>query len=160
MKTKSVTKSLTFGGIALLLAGWLIPHLVADAKLASDLIEAVGLLIATIGRMRLGDLHWPWQSSERGSARLGFALVVGGLGFIALAWTFSLGGCASREVVTERPIGVQWWEGPPCRVHITEAGEPLRIVRNPKGSQLKCMVAPPDPLTDPAPAPPTPLRET
>ena len=122
--TKPVTKSLTFGGLALMLVGWLIPYLISDAELASDLVEAIGLLIATVGRMRIGDLHWPWQSSQRGSARLGFALVVAGIALVALAWTFCLGSCApSRDLRTDEDIGVEVWDGPPCRVIVRAGAE-------------------------------------
>lgn len=61
---------------------------------------------------------------------------------LILALLAGLAACASRETVTKNPITVEFWEGPPCRVHVTELGakEPAAIVRNPKGSALKCTV--------------------
>lgn len=72
-----------------------------------------------------------------GSGNALTALLVGlGLGGLTLA----IPGCASREVVTAEPIAIEYWEGPPCRVHILDGGETPIIVRNPAGSDLRCRV--------------------
>ena len=52
-------------------------------------------------------------------------------------------GCASREVVTREPIAIEYWQGPPCRVHVLAGTDAPYIVRNPAGSPLACRVVEP-----------------
>lgn len=54
--------------------------------------------------------------------------------------TVMAGACASREVVTDDPISVELWEGPPCRIHIFNGAESPYVVRNPVGSDKRCRI--------------------
>lgn len=78
------------------------------------------------------------KSDERGHGGVGLLLCI----VVGVPLMLSQVACASREVVTDRPLEVQMWEGPPCRIHVVEDGtpEPVVIVRNPRGSSLKCSV--------------------
>lgn len=106
----------------------------APPELCTVLTSLGGMLMA--GGPSL--LHPP---DQRGSARVGVMLVVGGIAaFVALAW--SVGACGSREILTRDPIAIEYWEGPPCRVVIHAGDEEPYIVRNPAGSGLRCVVAP------------------
>lgn len=48
------------------------------------------------------------------------------------------GACASREVVTDEPIGIEWWEGPPCRVEVHDGDELVFRARSPH----RCVITP------------------
>lgn len=51
-----------------------------------------------------------------------------------------LSGCASRDVVTDEPIDLEIYDGPPCRITVYQGGnpEPALVVRNPRGSTRTC----------------------
>lgn len=82
------------------------------------------------------------KSDERGQAGVGLlASIVVALALVPLLLSSS--GCGSREVVTREPIAIEYWQGPPCRVHIIAGTDAPYIVRNPAGSPLACRVVEP-----------------
>lgn len=79
------------------------------------------------------------KSDERGQAGVGLLASMVVLALVPLLLSTSAG-CASREVVTRDPITIEHWQGPPCRVHILAGDTEPYIVRNPRGSSLKCSI--------------------
>jgi len=116
--------------------GVLLPLLAAGGTYLGIWLYVQGrrLLAANVVR----DADEKRKSDERGQAGLGLLLCI----VVGVPLMLSQVACASREVVTDRPLEVQMWEGPPCRIHVVEDGtpEPVVIVRNPRGSSLKCSV--------------------
>lgn len=58
---RSVLSSLTLGGLVVIVLGWIVGGVVADAEVASQIVEALGVLVSAVGRLRLRDLRWPWS---------------------------------------------------------------------------------------------------
>lgn len=79
------------------------------------------------------------KSDDRGQAGVGLLASMVVLALVPLLLSTSAG-CASREVVTRDPITIEHWQGPPCRVHILAGDTEPYIVRNPRGSSLKCSI--------------------
>lgn len=78
------------------------------------------------------------KSDERGQAGVGLLLcIVVGVPILSQV------GCGSREVITREPIAIEYWQGPPCRVHVLVGTDAPYIVRNPAGSPLACRVVEP-----------------
>jgi hypothetical protein len=76
------------------------------------------------------------QPDERGSARVGLAFVVAGLALVALAWTFALGGCGSRQVVAEKSVGLVVKRGPPCDMSLVADGDEVCRVQSVERCEL------------------------
>lgn len=49
-----------------------------------------------------------------------------------LALFSGLSACASRDLRTDNDLGVEWWEGPPCRVEVRDGDELVLDARSPK----------------------------
>ena len=55
--------------------------------------------------------------------------------------------CASRDLRTNNDLGVEWWEGPPCRVEVKDGKKLVLDARSPK----RCVINAPVENVVPAP---------
>lgn len=125
----------TLAGIALLIATELLRWLAqAPPEMCTTFTALAGLLMA--GGPSL--IRPPDQRGHGGVGLLGILAVVA-----LVPLLLSSSGCGSREVITREPIAIEYWQGPPCRVHILAGTDAPYIVRNPAGSPLACRVVEP-----------------
>lgn len=158
---RSVLSSVTLGGLVVIVLGWIVGAVVADAEVASQIVEALGVLVSAVGRLRLGDLRWPWSPRppavggggtdkgapgassglpplRRGSgASVGRMIALAGLALSLLALP---SGCASlrdTKYATEEDIDVEYWLGPPCRLIARDGAEVILDVTGPRACRVR-----------------------
>ncbi len=120
----------TLAGFGLLILSELLRWLAqAPPEMCTTLTSIAGMLMA-------GGPSLIRPPDQRGNARVGFALVVAGLGFVMLAWTFAMGGCGSRQVVAEKSVGLIVKRGPPCDMSLQADGEEVCRVRSTERCEL------------------------
>lgn len=130
--------------LLLIVVAYVVPRLTSTTLGLQDILDVgnlvgAGLLTIEMARARQETPPKPVAPDERGQAGVGLLASMVVLAIVPLLLSTSAG-CASREVVTRDPITIEHWQGPPCRVHILAGDTEPYIVRNPRGSSLKCSI--------------------